>query len=84
MHGLELPVANDVFMVQASSMTASIGLPFPHGVTSYLYGGLLLGLGLMVMDLTLGVKAGASSVLSSTLTYVTPLKAERSSRDWRL
>lgn len=38
----------------------------------------------MVMYLTLGVKAGASSVLSSTLTYFTPLKAERSSRQWRL
>jgi uncharacterized membrane protein YedE/YeeE len=44
----------------------------------------LVGLGLMVMYLTLGVKAGASSFLSSTLTYVTPLTAERSSRQWRL
>ncbi len=58
--------------------------PFPNGVTSYLCGGLFLGLGLMVIYLSLGVKAGASSFLSSTLTYVTPLKAERSSRDWRL
>jgi hypothetical protein len=57
-----------------------LGFPFPNGVTSYLVGGLFLGLGLMVMYLTLGVKAGASSVLSSTLTYVTPLTAERSSR----
>ena len=61
-----------------------MGFPFPHGVTFYLSGGLLLGLGLMVMYLTLGVKAGASSFLSSTLTYVTPLTAERSSRQWRL
>ena len=38
----------------------------------------------MVVDLTLGVKAGASSFLSSTLTYVTPPEAERSSPDWRL
>ncbi|MBD2720384.1 YeeE/YedE thiosulfate transporter family protein [Synechococcus sp. FACHB-909] len=38
----------------------------------------------MVMVLSLGVKAGASSFLSSTLTYVTPLKPERGSRDWRL
>ena len=30
------------------------------------------------------MKAGVSSCLSSTLTYVTPLTAERSSRDWRL
>ena len=70
------------FMSQ--SMAASVGFPFPHGVTTYLSGGLLLGLGLMVMYLSLGVKAGASSFLSSTLTYVTPLKAERSSRQWRL
>lgn len=61
-----------------------MGFPFPHGVTSYLSGGLLLGLGLMVTYLTLGVKAGASSFLSSTLTYVTPLRAERSSSQWRL
>ena len=57
---------------------------FPQGITPYLSGGLLIGLGLMVMYLTLGVKAGASSFLSSTLTYFTPLKAERSSRQWRL
>lgn len=61
-----------------------MGFPFPNGVTSYLSGGLFVGLGLMVMYLTLGVKAGVSSFLSSTLTYVTPLKAERSSRQWRL
>ncbi len=61
-----------------------MGDPFPTGVTSFLGGGLLMGLGLVVMYLTLGVKAGASSFLSSTLTYVTPLKAERGSRHWRL
>lgn len=73
-----------VYRVRLSSVTASMGFAFPNGVTSYLSGGLFLGLGLMVMYLTLGVKAGASSFLSSTLTYVTPLKAERSSRQWRL
>jgi uncharacterized membrane protein YedE/YeeE len=57
---------------------------FPTGVVPFLGGGLLVGVGLVVMYLTLGVKAGASSFLSSTLTYVTPLKAERSSRQWRL
>lgn len=61
-----------------------MGFLLPSGVTSYLAGGLSLGLGLMVMNLTLGVKAGASSVLSSTLTYFMPLTAERSSRQWRL
>ncbi len=61
-----------------------MGDPFPTGVTSFLGGGLLMGLGLVVMYMTLGVKAGASSFLSSTLTYITPLKAERGSRQWRL
>ncbi|MDM7951838.1 MAG: YeeE/YedE thiosulfate transporter family protein [Cyanobium sp. CZS 25K] len=61
-----------------------MGNPFPTGGSSFLGGGLLMGLGLVVMYSTLGVKAGASSFLSSTLTYVTPLKAERSSRQWRL
>lgn len=62
-------------------MVASL---FPNGVASYLQGGLLMGLGLALIYLTLGTKAGASSFLSSTLTYFTPLQAERSSRDWRL
>jgi uncharacterized protein len=57
---------------------------FPNGVSSYLQGGLLMGLGLALLYLMLGVKAGASSFLSSTLTYITPLRAERSSREWRL
>ncbi len=57
---------------------------FPNGITAYLQGGLLMGLGLALLYLTLGVKAGASSFLSSTLTYFTPLRAERGSRDWRL
>lgn len=57
---------------------------FPTGVVPFLGGGLMMGVGLVVMYLSLGVKAGASSFLSSTLTYFTPLKAERSSRQWRL
>ena len=57
---------------------------FPHGIASYLGGGLVMGAGLALLYLTLGVKAGASSCLSSTLTYFTPLTAERNSRDWRL
>jgi uncharacterized membrane protein YedE/YeeE len=57
---------------------------FPHGIASYVEGGLLIGLGLALIYCTLGIKAGASSFLSSTLTYISPLKAERSSRDWRL
>jgi hypothetical protein len=50
----------------------------------FLEGGLLMGLGLALIYLTLGVKAGASSFLSSILTYITPLQAERHSREWRL
>ncbi|MFN9978408.1 MAG: YeeE/YedE family protein [bacterium] len=57
---------------------------FPNGIASYLGGGLVIGAGLALLYLTLGVNAGASSCLSSTLTYFTPLTAERSSRDWRL
>jgi uncharacterized membrane protein YedE/YeeE len=57
---------------------------FPNGIAGYLAGGLLMGGGLALIYLTLGVKAGVSSCLSSTLTYVTPLTAERGSRRWRL
>jgi uncharacterized membrane protein YedE/YeeE len=65
-------------------MVTSMGDLFPTGVVPFLGGGLIMGVGLVVMYVTLGVKAGASSFLSSTLTYVTPLKSERSSRQWRL
>jgi uncharacterized protein len=67
-----------------ASIAAKVTYLFPNGIASYLQGGLLMGLGLALLYLTLGVKAGASSFLSSTLTYFTPLQAERSSRDWRL
>jgi len=65
-------------------MPAAMATLFPNGFASYLEGGLLMGAGLALIYLTLGVKAGASSCLSSTLTYFTPLTAERSSRAWRL
>jgi uncharacterized membrane protein YedE/YeeE len=61
-----------------------MGELFPSGTTAYLQGGLLVGLGVALIYLTLGVKAGVSSFLSSTLTWFTPWRAERSSRDWRL
>jgi len=57
---------------------------FPNGIAPYLQGGLLVGLGVAVIYLTVGVKAGVSSFLSSTLTWFTPWRAERTSRDWRL
>jgi uncharacterized membrane protein YedE/YeeE len=63
---------------------ADVATLFPTGIASFLQGGLLMGLGLALIYLTLGVKAGASSFLSSTLTYITPLQAERRSREWRL
>ena len=57
---------------------------FPNGTAAYLQGGLLVGVGVATIDLALGVKAGVSSFLSSTLTWFTPLRAERESRGWRL
>lgn len=57
---------------------------FPNGLTIYLQGGLLVGLGLAWIYLTLGEKVGASSFLSSTLTWFTTLTAEAGTRRWRL
>ncbi|MEY4352515.1 MAG: hypothetical protein RLZZ609_756 [Cyanobacteriota bacterium] len=68
----------------AQLQAAEVARLFPTGIALFLEGGLVMGLGLALIYLTLGVKAGASSFLSSILTYITPLQAERHSREWRL
>jgi uncharacterized membrane protein YedE/YeeE len=61
--------------------------PFPNGVAHYLLGGTLVGLGVATFYLGTGVAAGASTVLESTLSYVSGLSRFRrylASRDWRV
>lgn len=62
---------------------------FPHGISHYLAGGILIGLGVVVIYLGTGLIPGASTFLESTLSYVS--KQERfqqrrfvTSRDWRV
>jgi uncharacterized membrane protein YedE/YeeE len=60
---------------------------FPNGVSRYAVGGLLVGLGVAVIYLGTGIIAGASTVLESTLSYVSDqprFQRYTDSRDWRL
>lgn len=60
---------------------------FPNGITRYAIGGLLVGLGVIVIYLSTGISAGASTFLESTLSYVSgQSRFQRyvTSRDWRI
>jgi uncharacterized membrane protein YedE/YeeE len=62
---------------------------FPNGVVHYLAGGLLIGLGVAGIYAFTGLTPGASTVLESTLTYVSDRgslarSALVASRGWRL
>ncbi|MFB6142101.1 MAG: YeeE/YedE family protein [Halorientalis sp.] len=62
---------------------------FPRGVLPYLLGGLLVGSGAAVIYLATGIMAGASTVLESTLSYVSSVDRFNRfpyvrSRTWRV
>ncbi|MFC6614307.1 YeeE/YedE family protein [Halopenitus salinus] len=60
---------------------------FPNGISRYLVGGLLVGLGTAVIYVGTGIPAGASTFLESTLSYVSGRSRFRryvDSRDWRV
>ncbi|WP_255152605.1 YeeE/YedE family protein [Halorarius halobius] len=62
---------------------------FPNGIARYLVGGLFIGAGVAFIYLATGIKAGASTFLESTLSYVSNLGRLNQtdyleSRDWRL
>ena len=60
---------------------------FPHGISRYAVGGLLVGLGAVVIYVGTGIAAGASTFLESTLSYVSDqsrFQQYRASRDWRV
>ncbi|ELZ04142.1 YeeE/YedE family protein [Natrialba aegyptia] len=67
----------------------ALGELFPRGILPYLFGGLLVGLGVAVIYLATGIIAGASTFLESTLSYVSDVPRYNrfkyvQSRDWRL
>ena len=62
---------------------------FPTGMSHFVLGGLMIGLGISLIFITTGLVAGASSVFSSSWSFLS--KAEyfhqaslKSSRNWRL
>lgn len=60
---------------------------FPNGISRYVIGGILVGLGVVIVYIGTGIIAGASTFLESTLSYVSGqsrFKQYRSSRDWRI
>ena len=60
---------------------------FPNGISRYVVGGLLVGLGAVVIYVGTGIAPGASTFLESTLSYVSGLSRFQqyvSSRDWRV
>jgi len=62
---------------------------FPRGISHYLLGGILIGLGTVVIYLGTGIHAGASTFLESTLSYASKLSRFQqpkfiASRDWRV
>ncbi len=62
---------------------------FPHGVTSYIVGGLIIGLAVSLVYILTGLHATQSSLFSSTLSYFSKVpffnrKTYLDSREWRL
>jgi hypothetical protein len=62
---------------------------FPQGIAHYLAGGLLIGAAVALLYLVVGLIGGASTVFTSTWSYVSSLPHFRQprivgSRDWRL
>ena len=62
---------------------------FPVGISHYLIGGILIGLGVVAIYLGTGIIAGASTFLETTLSYVSNRERFQqtrfvTSRDWRV
>ena len=56
---------------------------FPNGITHYLIGGLILGLGIALIYILTGIQAGASGFLSAALAKLTKQKKYLASLHWR-
>ena len=66
-----------------------VNLLFPLGITNYIVGGILIGLGVSMIFLLTGIRAGASSFFSSTISYFSnkeyfQRKLYTTTRVWRI
>lgn len=73
----------------STALVALVADLFPRGVVHYALGGLLVGLGVAIIYLGTAISAGNSTLLETTLSYVSDLPvlnraAYVRSRDWRL
>ncbi len=76
-------------MVMTATVPLLVETLFPNGISHYLLGGVLIGLGTAVIYLGTAIPAGASTFLESTLSYVSKLSRFQqpkfiASRDWRV
>jgi len=76
-------------MVMTATVPLLVETLFPNGISHYLLGGILIGLGTAVIYLGTAIPAGASTFLESTLSYVSKLSRFQqpkfiASRDWRV
>lgn len=74
-----------------STLTPLVALAdlFPRGISPYLLGGFLVGLGAATIYLATGIIAGASTFLESSLSYVSDVQRFNrykyiTSRNWRV
>ena len=68
---------------------SAVGGLFPRGITPYLLGGVLIGIGVSVIYLGTGIIAGASTFFEAGLSYVSDVSRfnkprYRTSRGWRV
>ncbi|SIR91606.1 hypothetical protein SAMN05421858_4499 [Haladaptatus litoreus] len=76
-------------MIDALTPLFALEELFPRGITPYLLGGILVGLGAAIIYLATGIIAGASTFLESTLSYASDVPRFNrfkyiKSRGWRL
>ncbi|MXR21321.1 YeeE/YedE family protein [Halobacterium bonnevillei] len=82
-------VGAELLAPEPAAVLAVSGDLFPRGVSQYLVGGVLIGLGTAVIYFGTGITAGASTFLESTLSYVSSVERFNQgtyvrSRDWRV
>lgn len=74
-------------MIEELVGTALYEQLFPHGISRYAIGGILVGIGVLIIYAATAIPVGASTFLESTLSYISDFdrfQRYRGSRDWRV